>query len=424
MSESLFTPEELEELRRADAELDAEFRLTLEDFEFSRKLDQAVVFERKDNRSKKIAAKNAAYYAAHKEEIAAQQAAYREANKEKIADYQAAYYEVHKEEIAARRAAYREANKEEKRMTERRNTARGANEWADTYGGLGLTTSMQLTQLPLDILDAWVDESGIAQPFKPYPPEKLNELAENIKVNGVIEPICARPKTDGRFQIVAGHNRVAAAKLAGLPTIPALVKQMDDAEAAIRMVDSNLQHREKLLYSEKAFAYKTRLDAMKRQGQRSDLTSVPVGQKFEGRTSRELLAEKSPDSNTQIQRYIRLTFLHPTLLELVDNEKFAFRAAVEVSYLDLTAQGILLTVMEEAKCKAPSMAQASQLRKLAESGTLDEDGIFAVMVKPPKTAVKLPMERISRFFPENATPQEMEEEICQALKAWRDRSDP
>lgn len=305
-------------------------------------------------------------------------------------------------------------------MNERRNTARGANEWADTYGGLGLTTSMQLTQLPLDILDAWVDESGIAQPFKPYPPEKLNELAENIKANGVIEPICARPKTDGRFQIVAGHNRVAAAKLAGLPTIPALVKQMDDAEAAIRMVDSNLQHREKLLYSEKAFAYKTRLDAMKRQGQRPNSTSGPVGQKL----SRDELADKSGESSRQIQRYIRLTFLHPTLLELVDDEKFAFRAAVEVSYLDLTAQGILLTVMEEAKCKAPSMAQASQLRKLAEGGTLDEAGIFSVMVKPPKNAVKLPMERISRFFPENATPQEMEEEICQALKAWRDRSDP
>lgn len=174
-------------------------------------------------------------------------------------------------------------------LPERRNQARGANEWADTYGSLGMVAPMQLTQLPLGILDPWQDKGGGSQPFKPYPPDKLQELAENIRKNGVIEAICVRLTGTGRFQIIAGHNRVAAAKLAGLTTIPAVVRQMDDNEAALRMVDSNLQHRETLLPSEKAFAYKIRLDAVNRQGERTDLTSRPLVGKLYRADSADIL---------------------------------------------------------------------------------------------------------------------------------------
>lgn len=303
-------------------------------------------------------------------------------------------------------------------MTERHNQARGANEWADTYGSMGAVPQAQLTQLPLHILDPWVDPIGKTQPFKPYSQDKLEELAENIRRNGVIEPICVRPMLGGRFQIIAGHNRVAASKLAGLRTIPALVQQLDDNQATILMVDSNLQHREKLLPSEKAFAYKMRLDAMNRQGQRNKATSGPMGQKW----SRDTLAEESGESARQIQRYIRLTFLVSPLLEMVDSEKFAFRAAVEISYLDEDAQAGLLLVMEDTGCKAPSMAQAAQLRKVFQDGELDEESILTVMVKfkPPKvTTVKLPAERISSFFPPNTSAEDMEREIYEALLAYR-----
>lgn len=306
---------------------------------------------------------------------------------------------------------------------EHRNQARGANEWADTYGSLGMATPMQLTQLPLHILDPWVNEGGERQPFKPYSSDKLEELAENIRKNGVIEAICVRPMPDGRFQIIAGHNRVAAAKLAGLTTIPAIVQQLDDDQAAILMVDSNLQHREKLLPSEKAFAYRLRLEALNRQGQRPTSTSGPVGQKL----SRDTLAEESGESPRQIQRYIRLTYLVPPLLELVDSEKFAVRAAVEVSYLDEASQARVLRVMEETDCKPPSMTQAAQLRQLSQAGTLDEETILSVMVKTkaPKVAtIKLPAERISSFFPQNTTPEQMEAEICEALAFYRKHNAP
>lgn len=306
---------------------------------------------------------------------------------------------------------------------EHRNQARGANEWADTYGSLGMATPMQLTQLPLHILDPWVNEGGERQPFKPYSSDKLEELAENIRKNGVIEAICVRPMPDGRFQIIAGHNRVAAAKLAGLTTIPAIVQQLDDDQAAILMVDSNLQHREKLLPSEKAFAYRLRLEALNRQGQRPTSTSGPVGQKL----SRDTLAEESGESPRQIQRYIRLTYLVPPLLELVDSEKFAVRAAVEVSYLDEASQARVLRVMEETDCKPPSMAQAAQLRQLSQAGTLDEETILSVMVKTktPKVAtIKIPAERISSFFPQNTTPEQIEREICEALDFYRKHNAP
>ncbi len=302
-------------------------------------------------------------------------------------------------------------------MTEHFNPARGANEWADTYGALGTAVATQLTQLPLGILDPWVDTAGKAQPFKPYSQDKLEELAESIRKNGVIEAICVRPMPGGRFQIIAGHSRVEASKMAGLTTIPAIIRQITDDEAAISMVDSNLQHREKLLYSEKAWAYRVRLEAVKRQGQRTDLTSRPLVGKLE---SADALGAIVGESGRQIQRYIRLTYLLQSLLELVDNGKFAFQAAVEISYLDDNTQALLLSVMNTEPCKAPSLNQAKQLRALFEAKELDEEALLAVMVQPKgePDSVKLPLARFGRFFPKHATPDMMIATIEAALEAY------
>ncbi len=305
-------------------------------------------------------------------------------------------------------------------MTEHFNPARGVNEWADTYGALGTAVATQLTQLPLGILDPWVDTAGKTQPFKPYSQDKLEELAESIRKNGVIEAICVRPMPGGRFQIIAGHNRVEAAKMAGLTTIPAIIRQISDDEAAISMVDSNLQHREKLLYSEKAWAYRVRLEAMKRLPGRPKNNCGPMGHNFDTAKSRDEVAEIYGESGRQIQRYIRLTYLLQSLLELVDNGKFAFQAAVEISYLDDNTQALLLSVMNTEPCKAPSLNQAKQLRALFEAEELDEEALLAVMVKPKgePDSVKLPLARFGRFFPKHATPDMMIATIEAALEAY------
>lgn len=307
-------------------------------------------------------------------------------------------------------------------MAEFMNQVRGANEWEETYGNLGVEPPSQLAQLPLNILVPWSDPSGQQQPFKPYAPDKLEALAESIRKNGVIEAICVRPMANGRFQIVAGHNRVAASKLAGLTVIPAIVRQMDDNEAALRLVDSNLQHREKLLYSEKAFAYKMRLEAIKRQGERRDLTSSPMGTKLRSDTE---LAEKVGESRNQIQRYIRLTELIPPLLELVDQGKFAFRAAVEVSYLDEEAQAMLLRIIEEENIKPPSMAQAAKLRELDRLEQLNEEAIETVMLDKQQKAnamVKISIDRVSKFFPPNTSAGDIEQGIYKALAFYYKRN--
>ena len=307
-------------------------------------------------------------------------------------------------------------------MAERHNLARGADEWSDTYGSLGMAAPAQQARLPLHVLDPWKNAEGKPQPFKPYTAEKLEELADSIRKNGVIEPICVRPMPGGRFQIIAGHNRVEASKLAGLPDIPALIRQLDDDQAAILMADSNLQHRETLFPSEKAFAYLEKMRALKRQGQRSDLTSSPVGTKLR---SADEMALETGDSRNQIHRYIRLTGLLPYLLDLVDSNKLSVRAGVELSYLQETEQQFLLQVMEEMKAKPPSMKQAKELRAKAEIKQLLRYDIWAIMAGKPNTklpkavTVKLPATRISSFFPQNTPPEQMEEEIYQALMAYR-----
>ncbi len=302
--------------------------------------------------------------------------------------------------------------------SERRSQTRGVNEWADTYGGLGSAPRAQLMQLPLDLLDPWHDVSGKAQPFKPYTLEHLKELATNIKRNGVIEPINARPR-NGRFQIIAGHNRCAAARLAGLTAVPALVEDLTDEEAAVKLVDSNLMHREQLLPSEKAFAYKIRFENMpKRQGQRSDLTSTPLVPKL--RTD-EALGESIGESREQIRRYIRLTHLIPSFLDMVDEKKFGFRAAVDISYLTQEEQQHLQQVLIAESLPAPNLDKAKVLREAGRSGTLTVETIRQILQPgdhEKKEVLKLPTNRLRSFFPPDTSVQEIENTIFEALTAY------
>lgn len=320
-------------------------------------------------------------------------------------------------------------------MNERRNEARGANEWNEIYGNVGLAAPTQLMNLPLNILDPWEDENGESQPFDPYSLEELEELADNIRMNGVIQPIHVRPMPNGRFQILSGHNRCAASKLAGLTTIPALVKQMDDDQAAIIMVDSNLKMRPYLLPSNKARAYKLRMEKISRQGQRSDLTCAPVEHKSNGVKSRDIIAAETGDSREQIRRYIRLTRLHSELLKLVDNSvrkppegqkklpQIAVRSGVDLSYLKPQEQVLLVKIMERDRLRPPSMIQAQELRQDSKNYGLNEERILSILkpVKAPKaaTSIKLPAERIASFFPDNTKPEDMEAEIYEALLAYR-----
>ena len=232
-------------------------------------------------------------------------------------------------------------------------------------------------------------------PFKVRMDEAMQEMTESVKQYGVLVPTLVRPKPEGGYEMVAGHRRKKAADLAGLAEIPCIVRQLTDDEATIIMVDSNLQ-REQILPAEKAFAYKMKLDAIRRQpGTRTDLTSVPLGQRL-GQTSREALADKSPDSNTQIQRYIRLTHLIPEILELVDNSilkdqemlQIAMRPAVELSYLRKEEQADLFAIMDEMDC-TPSHAQAIKMRQMSEAKTGDErlakDALVSIMKEEKPT---------------------------------------
>lgn len=332
-------------------------------------------------------------------------------------------------------------------MSERRNQARGANEWGDTYGNLGQAAAVRFMQLPLNLLDPWEDSTGEAQPFNPYTPTMLADLAENISRNGIIQPITVRPRPNGRFQIIAGHNRVAAAKIAGLTTAPSLVQELDDDQAAILMIDSNLKTRQHILPSERARAYRMRMEKLSHQGKRTDLTSVPLEQKLtytdptatsvpleQKFTSRDVVARELSVSQAQVQRYLRLNHLHPHLLEMVDNGSLdkeqqdknipamALRAGVELSYIPIRQQNLLLLIMDEETCKAPSMAQAVQLRQLAAVQELNEEMIRRVMVKtksPKSDVLKIPSKRISSFFPPNTSAEQMEAEIYEALLAYR-----
>ena len=260
-------------------------------------------------------------------------------------------------------------------------------------------------------------------PFKVRQDDDMAEMVESIRKYGVLVLALVRPKEDGGYEMVAGHRRKFAAALAGIAEIPCIVRNLTNDEATIVMVDSNLQ-REKILPSEKAFAYKMKLEAMKRQaGRPSKENSVPVGQNFEGKTSRELLAEKSPDSNTQIQRYIRLTELIPSVLQMVDDGKIAFRPAVELSYLSKEQQEALYSTMECEDC-TPSLTQAIKMKGFSKDGKLTDEVILSIMQeeKPnQKEQFKMPKERISKYFAPGTPAQKIEDTIIKALELYRKR---
>lgn len=259
-------------------------------------------------------------------------------------------------------------------------------------------------------------------PFKVKMDESMADMAESVKQYGVLVPALVREKPEGGYEMIAGHRRKMASELAEKKEIPCIVRNLTDDEAVLIMVDSNLQ-REQILPSEKAFAYKMKLDAMKRQaGRPCKNNSVPVGQNF-GQTSRELLAEKSPDSNTQIQRYIRLTELITPILDMVDSGKIAIRPAVELSYLPKEQQTILLDTMQLEDC-TPSHAQAIKMRKFADEGRLNEDVILSILSEEKgnqKEQFRMPKERISRYFSPGTPAKQMEDTIVKALELYRKR---
>ena len=256
-------------------------------------------------------------------------------------------------------------------------------------------------------------------PFKVKQDEAMAEMVDSVKQYGVLVPALVRPKADGGYEMVAGHRRKCAATLAGITEMPCIVRNLTDDEATIIMVDSNLQ-RETILPSEKAFAYKMKLEAMKRQGQRSDLTSTPLVSKSR---SNEELGQKNGDSREQVRRFIRLTELIPSVLDMVDSGKIAFRPAVELSYLSKEQQQSLYDTMECEDC-TPSLAQAIKMKEFSRDGKLTEEVILSIMQeeKPnQREQFKMPKERISKYFAPGMPAQKIEDTIIKALELYRRR---
>ena len=274
----------------------------------------------------------------------------------------------------------------------------------------------KIREIPLDQLVPFKDH-----PFKVIDDESMMDTVQSIREHGILLPLIARPMPDGKYEIVSGHRRSHAGKLAGLETVPVIVRELDDDTAVILMVDSNLQ-RENILPSERAFAFKMKLEAMKHQGQRADLTSGQVGQKL--KWSVAMVANQSGDSIKQVQRYIRLTELLPELLDLVDERKLAFSSAVEVSYLNPEEQGWLAETIDSEQ-STPSLSQAQRLKRFSQDGKLTEDMVLAIMSeqkKPETERVVLQSRQISQYFSPSATPKEMETSILSMLdtaKEWR-----
>ena len=256
-------------------------------------------------------------------------------------------------------------------------------------------------------------------PFKVKDDAAMQDTVDSVREYGVLVPAIARPDPDGGYELIAGHRRHHASELAGKETMPVIVRDLDDDAATIIMVDSNLQ-REELLPSERAFAYKMKLEAMKHQGERLDLTSAQVGRKLENRESREILAEQVGQSRNQISRFIRLTELIPTLLDMVDERKIAFNPAVELSYLKKEEQTLLLEAMDSEQAM-PSLSQAQRLKKFSLQKMLSLDVMRAVMSEEKKTdldRVTLKNETLRRYFPKSYTPKQMEDTIIKLLEGW------
>ena len=270
----------------------------------------------------------------------------------------------------------------------------------------------QVQQIPIGELFPFKNH-----PFKVLDDEAMTRTVESIAQYGVLAPLIARPRPDGDgYEIISGHRRQYAAKLAGLDTLPVIVRQMSDDAAVILMVDSNLQ-REHILPSERALAYKMKLDAIKNQGARSDLTSTQVAQKL----SVEKVGDDAGVSKDTIRRFIRLTNLVPELLDMVDEKKISFNPAVELSYLDESQQRDFLEAMEDTQ-NAPSLSQAQQLKKMAQQGEFSYEKAFDVMgqeKKSEKDTVTIKNETLRKYFPRSYTPKQMEEKIIQLLDAWQ-----
>ena len=271
----------------------------------------------------------------------------------------------------------------------------------------------QVQQIPIDALHPFTNH-----PFKVLDDEAMTRTVESIAQYGVLAPLIARPRPDGDgYEIISGHRRQYAAKLAGLETLPVIVRNMDDNAAVLLMVDSNLQ-REHILPSERAFAYKMKLEALKNQGARSDLTSSQIGTKLR---ADEKVAQDSGDSRNQVQRYIRLTNLVPELLAMVDEKKISFNPAVELSYLDEKQQRDFLEAMDGTQ-NAPSVSQAMQLKKMAQRGEFTYEKAFDILgqeKKRERDTVTIKNETLRKYFPRSYTPRQMEEKIIQLLDAWQ-----
>ena len=270
----------------------------------------------------------------------------------------------------------------------------------------------QVQQIPIDALHPFTNH-----PFKVLDDEAMTQTVESIKLLGVTNPLIVRPRPEGGYEIISGHRRQHAAQLAGLDTLPVIVRQMDDDAAVLLMVDSNLQ-RESILPSEKAFAYKMKLEALKNQGARSDLTSSQLGTKLR---ADEKVAKDSGDSRNQVQRYIRLTNLVPELLAMVDEKKISFNPAVELSYLDEKQQRDFLEAMDGTQ-NAPSVSQAMQLKKMAQCGEFTYEKAFDILGQEKKSerdTVTIKNDILRKYFPRSYTPRQMEEKIIQLLDAWQ-----
>ncbi len=275
--------------------------------------------------------------------------------------------------------------------------------------------SERVQEIPLSELHPFKNH-----PFRVVDDEAMQRTVESVAQFGVLAPALARPRSEGGYELVAGHRRMRASELAGLETMPVIIRQMDDDTATIAMVDSNLQ-RETLLPSERAFAYKMKMEAMKHQGERTDLTSGQLGRKFDGKESRELIAEQTGESARQVQRFINLTNLIPELLDMVDRKEIAFNPAVELSFLKKEEQKGFLEAMDYGQ-STPSLSQAQRIKKLSQAGMCTQEAMNTIMNEEKKSeldTVTLKNDVLRKYFPRSYTPKQMQDTIIRLLEQWQ-----
>ena len=275
--------------------------------------------------------------------------------------------------------------------------------------------SERVQEIPLSELHPFKNH-----PFRVVDDEAMQRTVESVAQFGVLAPALARPRSEGGYELVAGHRRMRASELAGLETMPVIIRQMDDDTATIAMVDSNLQ-RETLLPSERAFAYKMKMEAMKHQGERTDLTSGQLGRKSDGKESRELIAEQTGESARQVQRFINLTNLIPELLDMVDRKEIAFNPAVELSFLKKEEQKCFLEAMDYGQ-STPSLSQAQRIKKLSQAGMCTQEAMNTIMNEEKKIefdTVTLKNDVLRKYFPRSYTPKQMQDTIIRLLEQWQ-----